>query len=140
MIQRNPLMSILRPQAGLAGATASPLSASLEVFRFRMPLGGRGLGSQLNPPGPNLGPPCDEGMTDYVAADDYQHETWAMRAPMPTSSPTPAITIGGENLRFTDSERPELLSQPERGWRLRSLIVARVYHAIEFLLWGSAIL
>ncbi len=78
--------------------------------------------------------PRDEGMIDYVAADDYQHELGNEGANANIIANT-SITIGGETLDVTDLT-PELLANLNEAGGSEAN-VATGYHAIEFLLWGQ---
>ncbi|WP_083235795.1 imelysin family protein [Halomonas caseinilytica] len=78
--------------------------------------------------------PLDEGMIDYVAGDDYQHELGNAGAT--------ANIIANERIQVADESldvselTPELLADlNEIGGSEAN--VATGYHAIEFLLWGQ---
>lgn len=78
--------------------------------------------------------PLDEGLIDYVEADDYQHELGNGGATVNIIAST-EINIGGEALDVT-TLTPELLANlNEIGGSEAN--VATGYHAIEFLLWGQ---
>lgn len=78
--------------------------------------------------------PLDEGMIDYVAADDYQHEMGNEGANVNIIANT-SINIGGETLDVSDLT-PELLANLNEAGGSEAN-VATGYHAIEFLLWGQ---
>ncbi|SDF71799.1 imelysin. Metallo peptidase. MEROPS family M75 [Onishia taeanensis] len=98
-----------------------------EVFRFGNPVVDDWEG-QLN------AWPLDEGMIDYVASDDYQHELGNSGATANIVANT-SIQVGGETLDVSDIT-PELLAGlNEIGGSEAN--VATGYHALEFLLWGQ---
>ncbi|MBB3140658.1 imelysin family protein [Halomonas organivorans] len=98
-----------------------------EAFRFGNPVVDDWEG-QLN------AWPLDEGLIDYVAADDYQHELGNAGATANLVANT-SIQIGGETLDVSELT-PELLADlNEIGGSEAN--VATGYHAIEFLLWGQ---
>ncbi|QFT84859.1 Imelysin [Halomonas sp. THAF12] len=98
-----------------------------EVFRFGNPVVDDWEG-QLN------AWPLDEGLIDYVASDDYQHELGNAGATANLVAST-SIQIGGETLDVSELS-PELLADlNEIGGSEAN--VATGYHAIEFLLWGQ---
>ncbi|WP_022962607.1 imelysin family protein [Halopseudomonas pelagia] len=119
-------------EANLAAAKQAWLDARVayqqsEVFRFGNAVVDDWEG-QLN------AWPLDEGMIDYVAADDYQHEMGNEGATANIIANT-SINIGGETLDVSDLT-PELLADlNEIGGSEAN--VATGYHAIEFLLWGQ---
>ncbi|SHJ98521.1 imelysin family protein [Halomonas caseinilytica] len=78
--------------------------------------------------------PLDEGMIDYVAGDDYQHELGNAGATANIIA-NERIQVAGESLDVSELT-PELLSDlNEIGGSEAN--VATGYHAIEFLLWGQ---
>lgn len=78
--------------------------------------------------------PLDEGLIDYVKADDYQHELGNDGATANIVANT-EINIGGETVDVSNLT-PELLAElNEIGGSEAN--VATGYHAIEFLLWGQ---
>ena len=98
-----------------------------EVFRFGNPVVDNWEG-QLN------AWPLDEGMIDYVASDDYQHELGNSGATANIVANT-SIQVGGETLDVSEIT-PELLADlNEIGGSEAN--VATGYHALEFLLWGQ---
>ncbi|MFG6178438.1 imelysin family protein [Halomonas sp. THAF12] len=98
-----------------------------EVFRFGNPVVDDWEG-QLN------AWPLDEGLIDYVASNDYQHELGNAGATANLVANT-SIQIGGETLDVSELS-PELLADlNEIGGSEAN--VATGYHAIEFLLWGQ---
>ncbi|MDZ7851275.1 MAG: imelysin family protein [Halomonas sp.] len=98
-----------------------------EVFRFGNPIVDNWEG-QLN------AWPLDEGMIDYVASDDYQHELGNAGATANIVANT-SIEVGGETLDVSEIT-PELLADlNEVGGSEAN--VATGYHALEFLLWGQ---
>jgi putative iron-regulated protein len=98
-----------------------------EAFRFGNPVVDDWEG-QLN------AWPLDEGLIDYVAAGDYQHELGNAGATANLVAST-SLEIGGETLDVSELT-PELLADlNEIGGSEAN--VATGYHAIEFLLWGQ---
>ncbi|WP_328717430.1 imelysin family protein [Halomonas elongata] len=78
--------------------------------------------------------PLDEGMIDYVASDDYQHELGNAGATANIIA-NQSIQVGGEIVDVSELT-PELLAElNEIGGSEAN--VATGYHAIEFLLWGQ---
>ncbi|ONF42960.1 peptidase [Marinobacter lutaoensis] len=78
--------------------------------------------------------PLDEGLIDYVKADDYQHELGNAGATANIIANT-RINVGGETIDVSNLT-PELLANlNEIGGSEAN--VATGYHAIEFLLWGQ---
>jgi len=78
--------------------------------------------------------PLDEGLIDYVQADDYQYELGNAGATANIIA-SKSINVGGETLDVTVLT-PELLADlNEIGGSEAN--VATGYHAIEFLLWGQ---
>ncbi|WP_298448535.1 imelysin family protein [uncultured Marinobacter sp.] len=78
--------------------------------------------------------PLDEGLIDYVQADDYQYELGNAGATANIIGSN-SINVGGETLDVTNLT-PELLANlNEIGGSEAN--VATGYHAIEFLLWGQ---
>ncbi|SEM27313.1 imelysin family protein [Halomonas caseinilytica] len=78
--------------------------------------------------------PLDEGMIDYVAGDDYQHELGNAGATANIIA-NERIQVAGESLDVSELT-PELLADlNEIGGSEAN--VATGYHAIEFLLWGQ---
>ncbi|MFM9268938.1 imelysin family protein [Halomonas elongata] len=78
--------------------------------------------------------PLDEGMIDYVASDDYQHELGNAGATANIIA-NQSIQVGGETVDVS-ALTPELLAElNEIGGSEAN--VATGYHAIEFLLWGQ---
>ena len=78
--------------------------------------------------------PLDEGLIDYVAQDDYQHELGNRGATANIIANT-RINVGGTPVEVS-ALTPELLaSLNEIGGSEAN--VATGYHAIEFLLWGQ---
>lgn len=78
--------------------------------------------------------PLDEGLIDYVQADDYQYELGNAGATANIIE-SKSINVGGETLDVTNLT-PELLAGlNEIGGSEAN--VATGYHAIEFLLWGQ---
>ncbi|WP_396621614.1 imelysin family protein [Marinobacter sp. W-8] len=78
--------------------------------------------------------PLDEGLIDYVKADDYQHELGNAGATANIVASN-SINVGGENLDVA-TLTPELLADlNEVGGSEAN--VATGYHAVEFLLWGQ---
>ncbi|WP_370232035.1 imelysin family protein [Marinobacter nauticus] len=78
--------------------------------------------------------PLDEGLIDYVKADDYQHELGNAGATANIVASN-RINVGGETLDVA-TLTPELLADlNEVGGSEAN--VATGYHAVEFLLWGQ---
>jgi len=78
--------------------------------------------------------PLDEGLIDYVRADDYQYELGNAGATANIIANT-RINVGGETIDVSRLT-PELLADlNEIGGSEAN--VATGYHAIEFLLWGQ---
>ncbi|MBY6192673.1 peptidase [Marinobacter hydrocarbonoclasticus] len=78
--------------------------------------------------------PLDEGLIDYVKADDYQHELGNAGATANIVASN-SINVGGEALDVA-TLTPELLADlNEVGGSEAN--VATGYHAVEFLLWGQ---
>ena len=78
--------------------------------------------------------PLDEGLIDYVKADDYQHELGNAGATANIIASN-SINVGGETLDVA-TLTPELLADlNEVGGSEAN--VATGYHAVEFLLWGQ---
>lgn len=78
--------------------------------------------------------PLDEGLIDYVRADDYQYELGNAGATANIIANT-RINVGGETVDVSRLT-PELLADlNEIGGSEAN--VATGYHAIEFLLWGQ---
>ena len=78
--------------------------------------------------------PLDEGLIDYVKADDYQHELGNAGATANIVASN-SINVGGETLDVATLP-PELLADlNEVGGSEAN--VATGYHAAEFLLWGQ---
>lgn len=78
--------------------------------------------------------PLDEGLIDYVKADDYQYELGNAGATADIIAST-SINIGGETVDVS-TLTPELLANlNEIGGSEAN--VATGYHAVEFLLWGQ---
>ncbi len=78
--------------------------------------------------------PLDEGMIDYVAADDYQHEMGNEGATANIIA-NREINIGGETIDVS-AITPELLANLNEAGGSEAN-VATGYHAVEFLLWGQ---
>lgn len=78
--------------------------------------------------------PLDEGLIDYVASDDYQHELGNEGATANLIA-NKSITIGGETLDASELTPKLLADLNEVGGSEAN--VATGYHAIEFLLWGQ---
>ncbi|SES29817.1 imelysin family protein [Halopseudomonas bauzanensis] len=78
--------------------------------------------------------PLDEGLIDYVAADDYQHELGNEGATANLIA-NQTLTIGGETLDASELSSQLLADLNEIGGSEAN--VATGYHAIEFLLWGQ---
>ncbi|AOY86982.1 peptidase [Marinobacter salinus] len=78
--------------------------------------------------------PLDEGLIDYVKADDYQHELGNAGATANIIASN-SVNVGGETLNVS-TLTPELLANlNEVGGSEAN--VATGYHAVEFLLWGQ---
>ena len=78
--------------------------------------------------------PLDEGLIDYVQADEYQHELGNTGATANIIASN-TVTVGGEALDVS-SLSPQLLADlNEIGGSEAN--VATGYHAVEFLLWGQ---
>jgi len=78
--------------------------------------------------------PLDEGLIDYVKADEYQHELGNSGATANIIASN-SVTVGGETLDVS-TLTPELLANlNEVGGSEAN--VATGYHAVEFLLWGQ---
>ncbi|MGO1462145.1 MAG: imelysin family protein [Oleiphilaceae bacterium] len=78
--------------------------------------------------------PLDEGLIDYVQADDYQYELGNAGATANIVG-SKSVNVGGETIDVT-SLSPELLANlNEIGGSEAN--VATGYHAVEFLLWGQ---
>lgn len=78
--------------------------------------------------------PLDEGLIDYVKADDYQYELGNAGATANIIASN-RINVGGATLDVT-TLTPELLADlNEVGGSEAN--VATGYHAVEFLLWGQ---
>lgn len=78
--------------------------------------------------------PLDEGMIDYVQADDYQYELGNEGATANVIA-SDELNIGGQTVDVSNLT-PELLADlNEIGGSEAN--VATGYHAIEFLLWGQ---
>ncbi|HDZ55422.1 MAG TPA: peptidase [Pseudomonas xinjiangensis] len=98
-----------------------------EVFRFGNPIVDDWEG-QLN------AWPLDEGMIDYVAGGEYEHELGNEGANANIIA-SQEINVGGQTLDVS-TLTPELLADlNEVGGSEAN--VATGYHAIEFLLWGQ---
>ncbi|KAA1176251.1 peptidase [Marinobacter salinexigens] len=78
--------------------------------------------------------PLDEGLIDYVQADDYQHELGNAGATANIVASN-SINVGGETLDVQDITPELLASLNEIGGSEAN--VATGYHATEFLLWGQ---
>ena len=78
--------------------------------------------------------PLDEGLIDYVAADDYQHELGNEGATANLIA-NQTLTIGGETVDASELNSQLLADLNEIGGSEAN--VATGYHAIEFLLWGQ---
>ncbi len=78
--------------------------------------------------------PLDEGMIDYVEADDYQHELGNEGATANIVA-NKSITVGGKDVDASDITPDMLADLNEIGGSEAN--VATGYHAIEFLLWGQ---
>lgn len=98
-----------------------------EVFRFGNPVVDEWEG-QLN------AWPLDEGMIDYVAGDDYQHEMGNEGATANIIA-NQEINVGGETIDV-GTLTPDLLANLNEAGGSEAN-VATGYHAIEFLLWGQ---
>lgn len=78
--------------------------------------------------------PLDEGLIDYVQADDYQYELGNAGATANVVNRR-SLNVGGQTLDVTRLT-PELLANlNELGGSEAN--VATGYHAVEFLLWGQ---
>ena len=78
--------------------------------------------------------PLDEGLIDYVQADDYQYELGNAGATANIVG-SKSVNVGGETIDVTNLT-PELLADlNEIGGSEAN--VATGYHAVEFLLWGQ---
>lgn len=124
---------IANPTAGnLATAKAAWLQARVpyqqsEVFRFGNAIVDDWEG-QLN------AWPLDEGLIDYVEADDYQYELGNEGATVNIIA-SETVNVGGETVDVAVLT-PELLAElNEIGGSEAN--VATGYHAVEFLLWGQ---
>lgn len=119
-------------EANLAAAKEAWLAARVpyqqsEVFRFGNTIVDDWEG-QLN------AWPLDEGLIDYVNADDYQYELGNAGATANIIASN-NITVGGQDLDVSRLT-PELLADlNEIGGSEAN--VATGYHAVEFLLWGQ---
>ncbi|MBL4835125.1 MAG: peptidase [Pseudomonas sp.] len=98
-----------------------------EVFRFSNPVVDEWEG-QLN------AWPLDEGMIDYVAGEDYQHEMGNEGATANIIA-NQEINVGGETVDVSALTPEVLANLNEAGGSEAN--VATGYHAIEFLLWGQ---
>ncbi|MDR5858527.1 peptidase [Halomonas eurihalina] len=78
--------------------------------------------------------PLDEGMIDYVASDDYQHELGNAGATANIIA-NQSIQVGGETVDVSELTPDLLADLNEIGGSEAN--VASGYHAIEFLLWGQ---
>ncbi|MBU2953899.1 imelysin family protein [Marinobacter sp. F3R08] len=78
--------------------------------------------------------PLDEGLIDYVKADDYQHELGNGGATANIIANT-SVNVGGETLDVTTLTPGLLADLNEIGGSEAN--VATGYHAVEFLLWGQ---
>lgn len=78
--------------------------------------------------------PLDEGLIDYVAADDYQHELGNEGATANLIA-SQSLMLGGETLEVSELTPQLLADLNEVGGSEAN--VATGYHAIEFLLWGQ---
>ncbi|MEA2119028.1 imelysin family protein [Halovibrio sp. HP20-50] len=78
--------------------------------------------------------PLDEGMIDYVAGDDYQHELGNEGATANIVA-NEQIEVGGESLDVSEITPQLIADLNEIGGSEAN--VASGYHAIEFLLWGQ---
>lgn len=78
--------------------------------------------------------PLDEGMIDYVAADDYQHEMGNEGATANIIA-NQEINVGGETVDVS-TLTPEILANLNEAGGSEAN-VATGYHAVEFLLWGQ---
>ncbi|MBC7191381.1 imelysin family protein [Marinobacter sp.] len=119
-------------QASLGAAREAWLAARVpyqqtEVFRFGNAIVDDWEG-QLN------AWPLDEGLIDYVRADDYQHELGNAGATANIIA-SDHINVGGETLNVTELNAELLASLNEVGGSEAN--VATGYHAVEFLLWGQ---
>lgn len=78
--------------------------------------------------------PLDEGLIDYVQADDYQYELGNAGATANIIA-SERVNIGGETIDVSNLT-PELLAGLNEAGGSEAN-VATGYHAIEFLLWGQ---
>ena len=78
--------------------------------------------------------PLDEGLIDYVKADDYQHELGNAGATANIVASN-SINVGGETLDVATLTHELLADLNEVGGSEAN--VATGYHAAEFLLWGQ---
>ncbi len=78
--------------------------------------------------------PLDEGLIDYVAQDDYQHELGNSGATANIIANT-RVNVGGTMLDVSRLTPALLANLNEIGGSEAN--VATGYHAIEFLLWGQ---
>nr|WP_229734561.1 imelysin family protein [Halopseudomonas salina] len=78
--------------------------------------------------------PLDEGMIDYVAADDYQYEMGNEGATANIIA-NQEINVGGETVDVS-TLTPEILANLNEAGGSEAN-VATGYHAVEFLLWGQ---
>ncbi|WP_321346985.1 imelysin family protein [Halopseudomonas oceani] len=78
--------------------------------------------------------PLDEGLIDYVNAEDYQHALGNEGANANIIA-SKELNVGGETLDLTNITPELLASLNEVGGSEAN--VATGYHAIEFLLWGQ---
>jgi putative iron-regulated protein len=78
--------------------------------------------------------PLDEGLIDYVKADDYQHELGNAGATANIIA-SDSINVGGNTLNVAELNAELLASLNEVGGSEAN--VATGYHAVEFLLWGQ---
>ncbi|MDO6442646.1 MULTISPECIES: imelysin family protein [unclassified Marinobacter] len=78
--------------------------------------------------------PLDEGLIDYVQADDYQYELGNAGATANIIG-SDSLNVGGETLDVTNLSAELLADLNEIGGSEAN--VATGYHAIEFLLWGQ---
>lgn len=78
--------------------------------------------------------PLDEGLIDYVAPGDYQHELGNAGATANIIAST-ELNVGGETLDVSNLTPQLLADLNEIGGSEAN--VATGYHAVEFLLWGQ---
>ena len=78
--------------------------------------------------------PLDEGLIDYVKADDYQHELGNAGATANIIANN-SVNVGGETLDVANLTPQLLADLNEVGGSEAN--VATGYHAVEFLLWGQ---